>query len=576
MKSLLPLLAAAVLATDLVAQDTLRVATFNIRYHNERDGENRWEFRRHRVAGLLRLHRVDVFGVQEALWGQIVDLHAALPDYDSFGEGRDGRAGGERSTIYWNENALERTNGATFWLSPTPDRPSRAWGASLRRICTWCEFRSRATGSVFFVFNTHFDHRSADAREQSAELLVEKIQEIAGDAPTVLMGDFNCDRWSTPYRTIVRGGTEDGQDRALALRDARSWAEHDYGPTGTWSGWDPAHVGGQIDFVFVKNGIRVRQHAVVPHGWQGRNASDHLPVLAELELFAEDPEPARNLMQGWRLAPAPQGGGERLQWHTPEFDESAPGNAPEWRPAAAGDAWERLGFADLDGEVWLRQRVFVPESWRDRDVQFTTGGIADSWTLWLNGTEVHTAGSRTQSVWDHHIALHLANSTLRFGEDNVLALRVHDVGGLGGLLGPVALTTTGGTPTASADQFERRELLPNTEFGIPEQDRQVTYEIAVPRDAPERAWLVVGIGHGYDDSGDRGVHFELRAAGDPEAEPVQRGFAGSKGFVWFEHRVTPGSRWDVTVKDADTHFGGRFAGNGCSIRADLKFESAAK
>ncbi len=41
--------------------------SFNIRYDAESDGENRWETRRDRVAGLMRWHGADFIGAQEVL-----------------------------------------------------------------------------------------------------------------------------------------------------------------------------------------------------------------------------------------------------------------------------------------------------------------------------------------------------------------------------------------------------------------------------------------------------------------------------------------------------------------------------
>ena len=57
---------------------------------------------------------------------------------------------------------------------------------------------------------------------------------------------------------------------------------------------------------------------------------------------------------------------------------------------------------------------------------------------------------------------------------------------------------------------------------------------------------------------------------------MHRGFSASKDVVWFQQRVTPGTTWRVTVTDADTSFSGPFAGNGCSIRADLLHDAGAR
>lgn len=537
--------------------ETIRVVSFNVRYWNKRDGENRWEMRRHRVAGLLRLHRADIFGVQEAMAPQMQFLHYELTDHDSFGVPRDGAAGGERSSIFWDRTKFDRVNGATFWLSETPERPSRAWGAQLRRICTWCEFRSKQTGAQFFVFNTHFDHQSAKARERSAALIRRQIHQIAGTHPVVLMGDLNCDGFSKPYNVLAEPHAE---SCGKPLLDARAWARNDYGPQGTWSGWDPMHIGARIDYIFVKNDIAVLQHAVVPHEWQGRVASDHFPVLAELQLHSEATQVTRNMAHLWRMFVDAEKKGESLGLHQPDVDDR------KWPAISAGDAWERQGHA-VDGVVYLRKKVFVPESWRQRTVQFVMAGVADYLTLFVNGEQAFQAGKQGTSMWAHRINLHLCNSTLRFGEVNTFVLKVTDIGGLGGLVGhPLLLTTDKRMPTDKGAHFVTKAVMAPKDFGIPEDTRRVVFDLDVPEGKEERVWLRVGVGHGYDDSGDRGVHYELHSAA---GEIVHRGFTAEKGVRWFQHPVARGSKWQVIVVDHDTKFGGRYRGNGCNIRADL-------
>ncbi|MEK7854598.1 MAG: endonuclease, partial [Acidobacteriota bacterium] len=52
----------------------LRVMTFNIRYNEPRDGVNAWPNRKQKVADVIRFHKADLVGVQEALIGQLEDL----------------------------------------------------------------------------------------------------------------------------------------------------------------------------------------------------------------------------------------------------------------------------------------------------------------------------------------------------------------------------------------------------------------------------------------------------------------------------------------------------------------------
>lgn len=547
------------------APETVRAMTCNLRYWNTHDGENRWELRRHMVVGILRLHRAAIFGVQEAMAEQVRHLHHELKDHDSFGAPRDGTAGGERCTIFWDRTRFDRIGGDTFWLSETPDRPSNAWGARLRRICTWCRFRSKATGRTFFVFNTHFDHQSANARKRSAELIRQRIHDLAGDEPVLLMGDLNCDGFSEPYRSLTRRAAAASEP----LLDARVWTRHDFGPKGTWSGWDPAKIGARIDYVFVKNRARVLQHAVVPHEWQGRVASDHLPVLVEVELHADAEPEHRNMVHLWRLHADESGKGEQLGYHLPEFDDR------KWPAVSAGDAWERQGFDGLDGEVYLRKTIHVPQAWADRTVQFVTAGVADMYALYVNGEKVHEAGSKRESAWANRINLQIANSCLRFGKDNTFVLKVTDFGGLGGLVGhPVLLTVDDRLPNAFAESFATRRLLDGKAFEIPEDARKVVLDLEVPKQwGAKLGWLRVGLGHGHDDAGDGGAHYELR---DDAGNVLRRGFTAKKGIEWMQCRVAPGARLQLVVTDEDTVFSGLAPGNGMRLTTELLLDVRAK
>ena len=266
--------------SDLLMKPFLRFMSFNIRYNNPGDGENAWPNRKDFAASMIRFHRADFAGLQEALKGQIDDLAERLPEYGWFGVGRDdGKEGGEFTPIFYRKDRFEFLEKSTFWLSEEPEVPgSRGWDTAITRIVTWGRFRDKTTGKVFFHFNTHFDHRGLQAREESARLLLIKIEKIAETAPIIVTGDFNCMESSIPYQILTKG------DGSEALKDARYISVHGHhGPTGTSSGFKVAGTPGRkIDYIFIKNGVQVLQHGVLSDTWDGRFPSDHLPVLAEV------------------------------------------------------------------------------------------------------------------------------------------------------------------------------------------------------------------------------------------------------------------------------------------------------
>lgn len=264
----------------------VRVMSFNIRYNTSADGKNAWPHRKDIAASMIRFHRADVVGLQEALLGQNRDLAERLPDYEWLGVGReDGKKGGEFSSIFYRKDRLELLQHDTFWLSSTPQKVgSKGWDAVCRRIVTWAKFRDRRTSRVFYHFNTHFDHRGQTARKESAKLMLSRIPQIAGEAPAVVTGDFNCTPDSEPYQILT------GSDESEPLIDAfHASIQPHHGPTDTFGGFGPPDTpGDRIDYVFVREGIQVIQHGILADHWDGRYPSDHLPVLAEVEIPSDE------------------------------------------------------------------------------------------------------------------------------------------------------------------------------------------------------------------------------------------------------------------------------------------------
>jgi endonuclease/exonuclease/phosphatase family metal-dependent hydrolase len=267
-----------------MSHDDLRVLSFNIRFDNPSDGPNAWDNRKEKAASVIRLHDADLVGLQEALLHQIQDLQDELDGYGRIGVGRDdGETGGEFTAILYRKEKVKPIKSGTFWLSETPSVPgSISWDAAITRICTWAEFEQAQTGEIFYLFNTHYDHIGEEARLESSKLILNKIEEIAGESPVVLTGDFNATEDSQPYRVLVENS--EGES-GVNLQDAFYKTIHEHhGPTSTWSGFTEIVPDRRIDYIFVNTDVTVKQHAILADQWDGRFPSDHLPVLAEITI----------------------------------------------------------------------------------------------------------------------------------------------------------------------------------------------------------------------------------------------------------------------------------------------------
>ncbi len=284
---------AFLLAFTLVAQKNknnytfasqINVMTFNLRYDGPNDGENSWVHRKDGVTKTILLNNVDILGAQEVLHNQLIDLEKALPDYTWIGVGReDGIEKGEYSPIFYNHNKFTEIGSGYFWLSQTPFAAgSKGWDAACERIATWAKLKDNASGIVFFVLNTHFDHIGQVAREESVKLILDKINLYTRkqQLPTLVLGDFNA----TPTSTVVKMITD--KTNPLHLTDARlaapkvsgpAWSFHDFGRV-------PVAKRELIDYVFVRNNVNVLLYEVIDNTKGGTYTSDHCAVVVKVKL----------------------------------------------------------------------------------------------------------------------------------------------------------------------------------------------------------------------------------------------------------------------------------------------------
>lgn len=256
---------------------TIRAMSYNIRLDTDADGANAWPHRRAALSGLMRFYAPDIFGMQEVRLHQRDQLAADLADYVFLGFGRDdGREGGEFSSLAYRRDRFRLIAQGGFWLSPTPDRPSRGWDAAYPRIVTWARLRDRHSRRTILALNTHWDHVGLEARLASGRLIRDWIEaERTACESVLLLGDFNAAPSEASHQVLTQSG---------ALLDSRSASETPpFGPPGTFNGFDIMRAdAAPIDHILVSRGVRVVRYGVLTQHDSGRLPSDHYPVLADI------------------------------------------------------------------------------------------------------------------------------------------------------------------------------------------------------------------------------------------------------------------------------------------------------
>ncbi|WP_460925375.1 endonuclease/exonuclease/phosphatase family protein [Pontibacter brevis] len=255
----------------------MRVATYNIRYDNPNDAPNSWAKRLPVMADQIQYHNFDIFGTQEVLANQLEDLATALPAYEHKGVGRDdGKEKGEFAAVFYNKDRFTLQQQGNFWLSETPEKPSKGWDAAIPRVCTWGQFRDQETNFSFYFFNVHFDHRGEQARKESVQLVLQRIKQIAGSSPVILAGDFNFSQKDEKYATLNTSGI---------LKDAYQLANARYAPRGTFNGFDADRISDErIDHIWLSSDFNVNRYGILTDTYgDGKFPSDHFPVVAEVQ-----------------------------------------------------------------------------------------------------------------------------------------------------------------------------------------------------------------------------------------------------------------------------------------------------
>lgn len=271
----------------LSKSEPLNIMTFNIRFANNKD-KFQWSSRKNEVADIIQARNPHIIGFQEALYHQIMDLCALLPEYSYVGVGRqDGQHEGEFSPIFFLTSRFKVAKSETFWLSETPHFPSKSWNAALPRICTWANLldysNTKLTQGVR-MYNTHLDHVSFDARLNGMQVILNKIfhNDNTGKNNIILCGDFNV----PPEDQVIRLVSKH-------LNNAQRTALKKINETlPTFTNWNVGLLGlvfNIIDYIFASDYLLPRTFETISE-YDSRPvlASDHRPVMATFEYLAAD------------------------------------------------------------------------------------------------------------------------------------------------------------------------------------------------------------------------------------------------------------------------------------------------
>jgi tetratricopeptide (TPR) repeat protein len=150
-----------------------------------------------------------------------------------------------------------------------------------------------------------------------------------------------------------------------------------------------------------------------------------------------DPVPAP--LTGWLFRADMMDQGEKEKWYSASIDESI------WKPMSVPSFWaENEEVGDFQGFGWYRVKFTVPAEWKGKAPRLLFGSVDEQTWIYVNGELVreHTEKSEKKplgTLWEEPFAVDLPPDKVKFGESNLLAVRVRNDAANGGIWRPVLI-----------------------------------------------------------------------------------------------------------------------------------------
>jgi len=137
--------------------------------------------------------------------------------------------------------------------------------------------------------------------------------------------------------------------------------------------------------------------------------------------------------KGWKFKT-----GDQPDWASPVLNDSG------WQAIEVGKPWEVQGYPDYNGFAWYRVHVMIPSSIREKSylkekLKIDLGKIDDGDEVYLNGIFLGRNAGRNMDIkqgpYDalRSYTLSLNDRRIFWNKENLIAVRVYDHGGDGGM-----------------------------------------------------------------------------------------------------------------------------------------------
>lgn len=148
-----------------------------------------------------------------------------------------------------------------------------------------------------------------------------------------------------------------------------------------------------------------------------------------------------------------------MKWAAENWNDS------DWENVVVPASWESQGFRQYDGFAWYRKKFTLPANFKTTEMVALLGKIDDMDEVYLNGKLIGSTGKvdrqwARDDEWQRPRNYFIPEGLLKPGKENVIAVRVFDQTGNGGIYeGPVTII-----PVTEYKQFWRKYQYENRHY----------------------------------------------------------------------------------------------------------------
>ncbi len=244
------------------------VLTLNLRFGLADDGPNGWQYRQRGYPEFLDKYAADFMGFQEANDFQTDFLAGCLPEYNFIGKRLFSPSFWQNNIIFYKKT-WKCIFSDYFFLSPTPEIPSRYQNSLWPRQCTMGMFKKNHRRII--IINTHFDF-DKDVQVKSAKLIQNRLSVQSFQIPVVLLGDFNA----TPFAPCYQEFTREKESTHTQFQNTF----HIPFP-GTHHNFTGKTNDDHIDWILYRGNLIQNSSMVIRDKFADLYLSDHFPLYAE-------------------------------------------------------------------------------------------------------------------------------------------------------------------------------------------------------------------------------------------------------------------------------------------------------